>query len=648
MQHFHGLAVGCARTLMPLVLLFPLVSCGEPQSKTSKLYHNADEPVRLGQVGLWQEVSADSFEKVYLPTLSEFQGRSAISYLAPDDQKSQLVGEWLARYDEHLRGQFPELLAAIPEPKPLVVVNRKVNAAVIPIPLCLDMRVSLSKEPRNRNTIKQVLITSDGKVSRFQGKSCISVPANSERFSQIIERWNREMVHCTLAVKDDVMVVGSQCELSYRLRGVTRADQLVLYVTSNIITFSSAAIAEFDEAQFGAVVAHELGHYYRSHLTAASMDGDYNFFYQVEEVSSDAKHRPVADSNFAELGREVAAINLPSRSYRRIPGQKLRSELFRPIISLARIVDASFECSTPRSCDLSCEEFQGWMDHSDEFNELLGFPFIPITSSVSNTYRTFENKAMTCLESMDVDSYGTTDGSSISPKISSEFFMSALSDDHEIFERFLSDFHPTPNALESMLLVGDLLTRKIADNRQPLYQAAQSRLGYYTFEQEADELGMEWMMDIGHASHHALEVEFLYANMHDEIDLTIGVDLYPLTTPASECRDLYNDDWVDELGNEVFIPIADYQDAHHSSCYRAYNLSREIAIHGYQEIDGRYNEQRNSWSELRRLVPSWYDSESHNPEIRTYKPSRDSRSTSEIAETSGRLGAVMGMCAFNR
>ena len=48
---------------------------------------------------------------------------------------------------------------------------------------------------------------------------------------------------------------------------------------------------------------------------------------------------------------------------------------------------------------------------------------------------------------------------------------------------------------------------------------------------------------------------------------------------GDECQSAYDSGFSD------FVPVSDYFDTHHDSCFRAYNLHRELISHG-QDLEG--------------------------------------------------------------
>lgn len=109
-----------------------------------------------------------------------------------------------------------------------------------------------------------------------------------------------------------------------------------------------------------------------------------------------------------------------------------------------------------------------------------------------------------------------------------------------------------------------------------LQAAYDAKLGHYTTEQEADELAVEILSNLGLGAETAVDVEMAF--LPEEEDLggwVLGRD---------RCEKMRANNWVDPDGyyNSLVLPIGNYSEQHHSACFRAFNASREIAAHGYQ------------------------------------------------------------------
>jgi hypothetical protein len=127
-------------------------------------------------------------------------------------------------------------------------------------------------------------------------------------------------------------------------------------------------------------------------------------------------------------------------------------------------------------------------------------------------------------------------------------------------------------------------------------EATERRIGYYTIEQEADELALEFLAMAGIPPTAAVEA---WVNLSGELAKNSVANP---AIPIYECLRLRNQGWKDESGREVFVPVGDYRESHHSWCYRIRNIDAEIAAHRYV-LSGRSLPERN-WKSIQQQAAS--------------------------------------------
>jgi hypothetical protein len=106
-------------------------------------------------------------------------------------------------------------------------------------------------------------------------------------------------------------------------------------------------------------------------------------------------------------------------------------------------------------------------------------------------------------------------------------------------------------------------------------EATKRQLGYYTIEQEADEIALEFLALAGIPPTAAVNAWFnLSSKLNSRTTSKPAI-------PMDECLRLRQNNWLDEKGQQIFVPVGDYRESHHSWCYRIRNLEAEIAAHKY-------------------------------------------------------------------
>ncbi len=275
-------------------------------------------------------------------------------------------------------------------------------------------------------------------------------------------------------------------------------------------------------------------------------------------------------------GREIrAAAHLVQSYLEHEPGQTYSSELFFPVWALASRACPS---SAKEPCPEACRSFVEFLN-DPEVNASFGYwPYESMPESGHGSYQRYEQGLKTCAPHLRLTD-AETGGSRISIK-----------DLEEAVEQ--ENFGETLKAMGFGNLAefkGQSLEQMIARWEQGLEQARMRSLdvihkanadgiGFYTTEQEADEQQMETVVHLGldPAQLVAWDVEF-YKNMEGTYDEHQGLDM-------KRCGELLMKQWIED-GRPVLVPVADYNDIHHSDCYRIFTSSREIAAHQYDKPD---------------------------------------------------------------
>ncbi|MCX6109824.1 MAG: hypothetical protein NTZ90_09520 [Proteobacteria bacterium] len=105
-----------------------------------------------------------------------------------------------------------------------------------------------------------------------------------------------------------------------------------------------------------------------------------------------------------------------------------------------------------------------------------------------------------------------------------------------------------------------------------LKQAKEGRLGFYTTEQEADELALEYLKTMGKKPASLADALLAVLSGDDRTPYPYPEELMPRYKACADQR---------AKGFPQFVGVGYYDDPHHSLCYRIYNIEREIKAHGY-------------------------------------------------------------------
>jgi len=583
----HAVAAVC-NLCLGFGLSIIISGCGVSRSGlVSKVKHDAGKPVRSELAWNWRSVTDEDYAKVMAPVL----GIEPSTILPQSHPLTAQAQEWIDRIDSKLRETHAAKLANVPKPRAKVLDKAVPNAFVAPVPACYKVAVKLSRKAtgRGKKDVQVLIEPQNGSVQAWEADApCIDGTENQsaeETVADFVSSFNAASTNgCKFSVDSSgSLVVGDKCEVDAALAGVAGADALVLLQTANHITVHSGIVTIMSESAFVSVLAHELGHYYRSHPTAN--DADYGYFYTQQ--SKNVAKRPSPESRLEQLGKDAIkateAIDGGSH-FTQVKGQVLRSELYFLLGSLVtKSKDSSKACVDARKL-ASSSDFEGTM---------AMFPVDPkLSSEQTAAYLKFEEGALDCLDNLALAGSGESVRNSFDwKKLRSvaanptwpnwldqltPSFRNAL----DTLNKELADKIGEDSAESSGRSVGAVLrsiNKKLMaveeDALVVLKKAQDTRLGQYTFEQEADDLAVEITASLGFDPEVVVDaMRSLGKTSHGQPrDLSLGYD---------DCDTLWKNNWLDAQNNYVFVPVGGFTDPHHSICYRMFNIEREIAAHG--------------------------------------------------------------------
>ena len=561
--------------------------CGvSPSGQVSKIKHDAGKPVRSELAWNWRSVSDEDYAKVMAPVL----GIEPSTILPQSHPLTAQAQEWIDRIDRKLRETYPAQLANVPKPRAKVLEKAVPNAFVAPVPACYKVPVKLSTKATGRGKKEgHVLIEArNGSVQAWEADApCIDGTENQsaeETVADFVSSFNAASTNgCKFSVDGGgSLVVGEQCEVDPALSGVAGADALVLLQTANHVTVHSGIVAIMTESAFVSVLAHELGHYYRSHPTAN--DAEYGYFYT--EQRKNAAKKPSPESRLEQLGKDAIkateAIDGGS-NFTQVKGQVLRSDLY---FLLGSLVTESKDSSK------ACVDARKLASSSDFESTMAMFPVDPkLSDEQTAAYLNFEEGALNCLDNLNLVGSGESVRNSFdwkklksvaaNPTWPSWLDQLTPSSRHTLdtLNKELADKIGDDSAESSGRSVGAVLrsiNKKLIAVEQDamvvLKKAQDNRLGQYTFEQEADDLAVEITASLGFDPEVVVDaMRSLGKTSHGQSrDLSLSYD---------DCETLWKNNWLDAKNNYVFVPVGGFTDPHHSICYRMFNIEREIAAH---------------------------------------------------------------------
>jgi hypothetical protein len=460
---------------------------------------------------------------------------------ATDALTARLQG-WVDRIDAIVRDEVQRATgSALVAPKPIVEVlptGSTFNAWVSPVVACTGIT------PPNGDPTTQSLLRG-AQVSNGTGYACVR-PA-WQGGDALRTFWNRAKPACALGA--DLTPGGAACAIDAGALG-----ELEVFATSPYIHVTTDLIAAVDERTLAVVLAHELGHYYRAHVTDAVLQ-KYDFWYDTE---IDRKKRPVPAANAAALqaayGELVAGPRTVQAAVAGHYSPRLRTFLLTAIAPLlAERTEPGFVCAGAR------DALGPW---TATLLDGYGAP-----TDATTSYLAFERALVTCAPRLDLradpDAHTLSYG-----RVLMAVFAAKLTGATFPFYASLAD---VLGALDARAV---RLDQKAAALSR---QVAQNRIGLYTIEQEADDIAMEISTRLGIAPDQVLAawLDFMRA-------IAAAVPSYYRAQYDAEyasCNQLLADGFTttDGSGAKVaaFVPIGDLGEPHHSDCYRLFNFWRD-------------------------------------------------------------------------
>jgi hypothetical protein len=442
---------------------------------------------------------------------------------------------------------------SLPRPRVRVVTSEKPEAHTTAATACYKVPVIFSKPPADASPPTEddlILVGNRGVIGLFSKSkvACVDRMTTTVRPQDVIDLLAGS--GCRFDFKGDALVVGEDCKLSDKIK-TTGANGIVLRSVADIVSLSSGL--ETVLKQDGSLLytlLHELAHYFRSH--AVLDKGDYQYFYH-RDGQSEHLAQPLPASDLVALGAEL--LKLPHYRTQPIDGQFWHSEIFSyGAYALNTLVIPSCE-ATDSTCHQACAPWQQLMQNKERMAMLGRFPQAVLNAEARLIYADWETGFSQCLGAIN----------------STHVDMAAAK---KVFWR--ADFPETAASDWRLLDAAASMNKKIFDQSntqtQLLQRALDAKVGYYTTEEEADNMALNWLVELGFSASDAIDHWWNFAAYFDGTSLQSELNF-----SRSRCLDLYNAKprWT-ENGKPVQVPIGSFSDPHHSVCYRIWNIDQRI------------------------------------------------------------------------
>jgi hypothetical protein len=386
---------------------------------------------------------------------------------------------------------------------------------------------------------------------------CIRHPSLADQVEPMVEVFNRAMSpSCHIQRADGELFLPEECKLPD-----SDFSDLAIPLTVNRLFLSTGMVkAAASEEEVVSVIAHELGHYYRMHSSLAN-PFRYNYFYQ--RSSKEAMGRPKEALEMRSLSEQVNSLAFTMWPFlQRLPQQKMH-----PQVSVAYAANFGeqlneFCAHTAAKCSAACLSYRELYEGTPEGENAVQVLFkAKATGQEQNLYFRWEKAFLQCAETVKITSAGD--------------------DPSRLQIHTPETIDEIPETLAELL---PLFDRYFKEQENAFYALAQqvqaSQIGFYTDEEEADDMGAELLALLGidpsiQVDRELARLKNLEQQQDNHKDNIIGNLSY------ATCKMLRENNWKVADDQLIYIHMGATYSDHHSTCYRAFNVAQEIVSHQY-------------------------------------------------------------------
>lgn len=583
-------------------LLFLALPCCIRRSQ-SDVSHVPLSPVREPAWLQWRAADEETYRKaIGAMTLGDDQPLAPP--LAPDHVLNQRLQVWSDVIDSTLRQRYPDALQDVPKPVTRVLPQSGYNAFEMRNPTCFKVSVVFEGVAGTERDATAVYGGDAWGFASGPDNACDNSPVTDPaRVQEAVAFHNRNFPRCPLRWEGGRIVVSAQCPRPADARPVSGAGAFLINSSSNYISFLAGFYELFEhEEELVGVLAHELGHYYHAHGIK-----EMKFIYRHDDANpAAALPSPVPELQpFADQLARLSVIPV----YERIEGQEFHTALFRMLAMFAD--DYILQSTSPESlANPACQEYRAFLSENaqggyDEvqqrwlqYGKFDSMPDGPISAEQKSLYLKLESLFKPCAALVRFDGGRNAElrqylEDALGGFIDASFHFQGPGQEPPMDGRIPAD-------AKDLLQVARIFSERV-EGAYRLWndlnaRVASERLGFYTNEQEADDLATEWLADIGVSPGFWKDTWLHY--LEKTSASSSPIDQFS----AARCRELAARDFQ-EGGKEVFVPVGLWNDTHHSHCYRVFNITREVRAHATRVRDVELPAlPGGSWPEIQALA----------------------------------------------
>lgn len=524
------------KALFGLSVAFVLAACASKGDPTGEGVsdHTVGEPVTLNNLHVWAEVSDADFGKGM-----SSPGGGATSIAPRNNPATVRIDQWLDRYHSLVGDVLREHGQTLTAPKPSAALVKEYgpNAWVSSAIACPSGWTLRPVGGFGGGSEPNLLLTSDYAYGLDVSSQCVS-PQNWTDKGAFASFWNSQSSACRLSLDtttDTLGVSGGGCSI------YGRTAPLATYATSSTIAVTLDAITWGDELRVADTLAHELGHYYRAHSNPTVVK-EIGFFYRDDPNGPDRPVPAAESATYEQIVNQLRGLATPIRIK---PKTRFNKRLAGALFNLKSL------CPNATLSDTTMRQLMSGQ----------------VTSQNTSAYLAFENVMATCLAGVSMASVGNQLDTVLRQ---SRIYLQVSQTAATVNDAFVD--------LSSQL--------DVVDRNEAALVAKMSTgtFGWYTEEQEADEIGLELAARAGIDPNTVIQNNVRTYEQLDALYKNAGVDRGDEVTMETCKKWLaagFTEKAADGTKQPIRVPIGSLSDNHHDGCYRIYNMWRESKRHQY-------------------------------------------------------------------
>ena len=563
--------------------IFILSSCKTSDYRIK--FHELGFKTLGGPKLLWHTENNEEFKRYAVDEILR-EVKDEIRYVDADSAFYRKFQSITNNFDSLLRQRYAKEMKSIPQPVIKIIDNLQepeVNAFAHSLPVCYDVPFLLGVHKINNKStvsIKQrdeilkntaIGFSSEGdfsfSLSQDLGTSenipaCVIVKPTRDDFQDLL-RWinenqfDKKVTECRLDLLDYeqrfAVLPSSKCRIDASIsRNFTKLNYFYHRSQGNIITVHKDLIDALDNDNLvSSTIAHELAHYYLTH--SVKFDANTSYFYDLKDYKSGYPERV---EKFERIGKLLTIDEISPFGPSNIYKEPVEGLYYQPTVHdfLLEMI-SEIDCNGDLGCRNMCQNLPS--ANTSDGTE---------ATERKNLIQT-DKDIYSCLaldfQILEIDSEAPyfLESNKNEPFI----VLADIVDEFTYEYSYLKECTQWSGNIKKLSTFANelskLVTPEFCDREKVLKKAQELKIGYYTYEQEADDIALE-ILDMANIPVQSLALKLL--------KLSEGSD-----DPG--CRI-----WQEKNKNSNIPYLEDYSDPHHEICFRWNEVRNEIKRHKYK------------------------------------------------------------------